>query len=75
MTDYRQMLWHALSDDRKVIEVREPRPGSRHNKTTIFVTHRFEGKGFISRKERMQMMVMARNPLYDHLMSRLERKR
>lgn len=63
--NYKEMLdavWQAQSV--KNIEVREPKPGLRHNKETKHVRHRFPVKGGISNVEDMQRLVSASCPLF-----------
>jgi len=49
------------------IEVREPKPGFRHQRATKYVRHRFPIKGGISTSELIVLSVSANNALLDRL--------
>lgn len=66
--NYLEMMNNTLN--RRCIEVREPWPGVRHNKETIYVCHRFEVVGGITQIERMRKLVTRNNALLEHLKER-----
>ena len=65
--------WHehigrvAISRSAKTIEVRDPLPGLRHNKETIYVHHRFPVKGGIDDAEYIYRIMSQPNPIYKYI--------
>lgn len=57
----------AISRSAKMIEVREPKPGLRHNKEVKYVHHRFPVKGGIDSAEHIYRIMSAGNPILEEL--------
>lgn len=66
--------WHqhivsvAFTRSQKNIEVREPKPGLRHNTKTEYVKHRFPVKNGIDDAEHLYRILSASNPIFEYMM-------
>lgn len=56
-----------LTRSAKTIEVREPKPGIRHNTKTIYVHHRFPVKDGIDSAEHLYRIMTEKNPIIEML--------
>lgn len=64
---HQHMVRVAISRSAKSIEVREPIPGLRHNKETVYVHHRFPVKGGIDDAEYIFRIMSKPNPILEFL--------
>jgi hypothetical protein len=64
---YADLVNSVFANRAKVIEVREPKPGFRHQRVTKYVRHRFPIKGGISPSELIVRNVSANNALLARL--------
>lgn len=64
---HQHMVRVTFSRSAKTIEVREPIPGLRHNKETVYVHHRFPVKGGIDDAEYIYRILSASNPILEYL--------
>lgn len=49
------------------VEVRQPKPGLRHNQSELLVYHRFPIKGGLTSTQVLTRMIEQSNPLFTHL--------
>jgi hypothetical protein len=64
---YEDLLRSVFANRAKVIEVREPKPGFRHQTKTKYIRHRFPVKGGISTSELIVLNVSRNNAVFDRL--------
>jgi hypothetical protein len=67
---YSDLVESVFANRAKVIEVREPKPGFRHQDVTKYIWHRYPVKGGISLSELIVLNVARNNALLDRLEKR-----